>query len=205
MDREQSELSTWLEELEAEHAARALVIASVRQRLGLAADGDLGGQSAPNHTGGKRGTEVVTGPLRSDTFFRLSVPDAIKKYLAMAKRPQSPKEIAVALKQGGVLSQAAHFYANVTTALKRLKDSGDVVNTKEGWGLAAWYPNKPKADVPAPKKKTARAKPVSRKKSRSHRPKKATTGGWHQFLGEAAKEGKTMAEAAAEWREIKTS
>ncbi|MEX2138228.1 MAG: hypothetical protein WD894_03150 [Pirellulales bacterium] len=54
----------------------------------------------------------------------------------MAKRPHSPKEIAAALKQGGVLSQAKHFYANVTTALKRLSDAEEVVNTKEGWGLA---------------------------------------------------------------------
>jgi hypothetical protein len=129
----------------------------------------------------------------------MSVPDAIRKYLALAKRPQTPKQISNALERGGVLSQAQDFYANITTSLKRLRDVGVVVNTGEGWGLAVWYPGRVKQPESAPK--------PTRKKDETHpkpkpkkRPSRAT--GWHQFLGEATKRGKSMAEAAEEWRSL---
>jgi len=207
MNNDQSELEAWLAELEAEMAARAVVIASIKQKLGLTAEASPAG-SAPAVTAAsgvhRSRTDSVFGPLRSDSFFGLSVPDAIRKYLAMVKRPQPPKDIAAALKLGGVLSQATNFYANVTTSLKRLRDVGIVVNTGEGWGLAEWYPNRSRqGDSGAPRAVRARAvrrREASAQKVR-HRPSRAT--GWHQFLGEAAKQGKTMAEAAKEWKAIR--
>ena len=132
----------------------------------------------------------------------------------MVKRPQSPKEIATALKQGGVLSQSTHFYANVTTTLKRLTASGDVVRTNEGWGLAEWYPNKPRGSE-EPKKKRKRRKKATGKAGtkkasmaisgpRLLNPGKGDgqTMTWKPFLAEARRAGKSMKQAAAEWNTL---
>lgn len=207
---EQSELTAWLAELEAEIAPKVLLIASLRQRLGMEPNGAFTAPSLPGSTATPRASvDAPSGPLRSDTFFRLSIPEAIKKYLAMAKRPQSPKDIAAALKQGGVLTQASHFYANVTTALKRLRASGDVVNTKEGWGLAVWYPNKAKQnDAPKPKKTKRRSRKAPKKP-----PVKAAKAGteakpgmtYQAFVSERSKAGKNLKEISAEWKEFKAN
>lgn len=208
---EQSELEGWLSEIEAQIAPLLVLRTSLRQRLGMDPDGDAPSGLLPVAAAGagasrnaQASAPAHVGPLRSDTFFRLSIPDAIKKYLGIAKRPMGPKAIADALKQGGVLSQASHFYANVTTALKRLRDQGEVVNTKEGWGLAEWYPNtKAKADV-KPKKK---AKATKKKGAAPAAPKQLTSGTgevtYTQFVALQRKDGKTMAEAAKAWNAMK--
>src|SRR5688572_13128617 len=193
MTNDQSELSAWLAELEKEQAERAVVIASIRQRLGLANDAaspttvtSVSTAAVPHHAA----HEPSLASLRGDTFFGMSVPEAIKKYLAMAKRPQTPKQIGLALEKGGVHSLAQDFSANVSTSLKRLRDSGIVVNTGDGWGLSVWYPGRKQAAEnsakPSRRRDEVHAKPRKR-------PSRAT--GWHQFLGEATKRGKSMAEA----------
>lgn len=209
---EQSELKAWLLELEAEQAAKALVIASLRQKLGLEPNDATSGQAASS-TGGVRATATGTvtvphhGQLRADTFFGLSVPEAIKTYLALMKRPQSPRAITDALQQGGVLSQSVNFYLNIATSLKRLRDAGVVVNTKEGWGLSVWYPNRKAAEAPKPKtkKKTRSVNRVARlSKSRAKVPRKAKgSTGWHDFLADYLRAGKSMKVAAADWKQRK--
>jgi hypothetical protein len=84
-------------------------------------------------------TEVAN--IRSDTFFGMSVPQAVKKYLGMTGRvPKSPQDITEALKQGG---QEQASYNNVYTALKRLPD---VIKLPSGdWGLSDWYPGAKKS------------------------------------------------------------
>jgi len=123
----------------------------------------------------------------------MSIPEATKRFLAIMKQPQTPKAIVDGLKAGGIISNATHFYANVFTTLKRLRLSGDVVNTTNGWGLSEWYPNKPKlAEKPKKKgRKTAK---------RSGEAKPAQPSAYRQFLSEQLKAGKTMADAAQEWR-----
>lgn len=76
-----------------------------------------------------------TASIRSDSFFGMSVPQAVKKYLGMTgKVPKSPNDITETLKKGG---QEQATYNNVYTALKRLPD---VVKLPNGdWGLADWY------------------------------------------------------------------
>lgn len=44
------------------------------------------------------------------------------------------------------MSQAKNFYANVSTAIRRLDERGEVVqlpDTKQ-WGLSDWYPGRPR-------------------------------------------------------------
>jgi hypothetical protein len=209
MVNEQPELAAWLEELEAEQAAKALVIATLRQKLGLEPSSGLP-PIAPTVAAPRasNGTIPHHGPLRADTFFGLSIPEAIKKYLAIAKRPQSPKAIGDALKQGGVLSQAADFYANVSTSLARLNAAGEVVNTREGWGLSAWYPNRKPVETPKPKTKKKRGTVISKSSGKAGKAQGGTTTsapagkpGWHEFLAKSLKEGRSMKDAASEWKQ----
>ena len=78
-----------------------------------------------------------TVSIRSDSFFGMSVPQAVKKYLGMTGRvPKSPNDITETLKRGG---QEQATYNNVYTALKR---APDVVKLPNGdWGLLEWYPS----------------------------------------------------------------
>jgi len=72
-----------------------------------------------------------------DTFFRMTVPDAIKQFLKMVGRPaRATTDIVDALNKGG-LNVA---YPTVYTSLGRLKDKGEVVKAGENWGLDSWYP-----------------------------------------------------------------
>jgi hypothetical protein len=226
MENGHSELMAWLAELEAEQAQRAVVIATLRQKLGLPAEDGLGVTVAlPTISAGATVAPMTpmtpaTGGLRSDTFFRLSIPEAIKKYLGMVKRPQSPKDIAYSLKQGGVLSQSADFNSTVHTALSRLSVAGDLVKTKEGWGLSEWYPSGKRPEPTIKKKKSPkRPRPTKAAGGLSHRPAteqtrllppgetsvddsvEATT--WRPFLQKALREGKSMQEAAAAFKEMR--
>ena len=93
------------------------------------------------------------GQICSDAFFGLSVPDAIQKYLEVMKRPCTVSEIAKGIEAGGLTHQAKNFYANVSTALRRLKDRGVVAKLPGNkWGLAAWYPGMPKPGAGKKKK-----------------------------------------------------
>ena len=58
--------------------------------------------------------------LANDSFFHLSVPDAIKKYLIIARRPATPKDITMALNVGGLTHQAKNLYQTVYPTLLRM-------------------------------------------------------------------------------------
>lgn len=86
--------------------------------------------------------------LAQDTFFRMSVPDAIKKYLNIAKRPKTAKDITTALDSGGLTHQAKNLYATVYPTLLRMEDANEVVRVGKGeWGLSEWYPSARKAST----------------------------------------------------------
>lgn len=92
---------------------------------------------------------VAAADIKNDTFFGLSTAGAVRKFLTMAKRPQSPRVIANALLVGGQIHarDPKTAYTNVYSVLKRSKDK-DFVQVRDGdWGLAEWYTNKPKNDA----------------------------------------------------------
>jgi hypothetical protein len=85
--------------------------------------------------------------ISADAFFRMSVPDAIKKYLNIIKRPKTAKEITAGLQQGGFTTKAKNLYATVYPTLLRMEEAGEVVRvTKAEWGLTEWYPAGRKAN-----------------------------------------------------------
>ena len=89
-----------------------------------------------------------------------SLPAAIRLYLSAIKRKQTIKEIATALREGGVESTAANFETSISSAVNRLKASGEVLRFKDGWALAEFYPDSLRAKIGA----ATEAKP--RKKGR---------------------------------------
>jgi hypothetical protein len=201
---DQPDVATVLAQLERERAELDITIAHLKRRLGLATDTDAASPVALGGVSNGGGRDVqITGRVRADEFFRLSIADAIAKYLGIMKRPEMPATIVAGLRNGGVLTNAKNFPANVNTELKRMRERGLVVNTTAGWGLSEWYPQKPKQPE-APRKKSAkkRWKRHATAEAAAERDSASARGSspWHAFLAKAQKAGKTMKEAAEEWR-----
>lgn len=83
------------------------------------------------------GSKVV---LRPDQFFGKTAADATLAYLQMVGQALSVKEVTRALIDGGNGSDEKAIYSAVSSALKRLKHAGTVVQPKRNmWGLSIWY------------------------------------------------------------------
>ena len=145
-----------LADLEAKRAQIDSAIAVIRALIGAGAGSGGGDVQAPADVlAATDGAPFPATQLRpsgtpgiaSDTFFRLSTADAIKKYLGITKRPQTARAIADALMAGGQVHATDErvAYANVHTALTRGKDKVFAQTRNKDWGLAEWYgSNKPK-------------------------------------------------------------
>ena len=84
--------------------------------------------------------------LATDAFFRMTVPQAIKAFLNIVKRPKSAKDITAGLQGGGLIHKAKNLYATVYPTLLRMEKAKEVVRVSKGeWGLAEWYPSARKA------------------------------------------------------------
>lgn len=125
-----------LADLEARRASIDAAIEAVKQFVGQ--PGGPGQSTTPPL---RRTSDALPTEIRGDTFFRMGIGDAARKYLAMAKAPKSLKEIEAALVQGGIAHGSTNFTASVHTALTRREKQGELVKVKRGqWGLAEWYP-----------------------------------------------------------------
>jgi hypothetical protein len=89
----------------------------------------------PPNGGDSQSVELPRG-----AFLGKSLPAAIKLYLHAIKRKQTIREIATALREGGVESTSPNFEGVVTGCLNRLKANGELLRFKEGWALAEFYP-----------------------------------------------------------------
>lgn len=100
--------------------------------------------------------------LPKGAFYGKSVPACVELYLSAGKVKRTNKEIAAALKKGGVESNAKDFDTVVNGALFGLRKAGKVLRFDDGWGLAEWYPAHIRAVTPVSanesKKKTKRGK-----------------------------------------------
>ena len=138
-----------LADLEAKKAALESTIAGLRQMLNLGAEQSASGS----------GAEQTPTEVRSDTFFRMTMPDAIVKFLEIVKRPQTLSEITKALEDGGLPTTAKNLMPIVGSNLSRMKTSGEVCQPQQGkWGLALWYP--------AASRQAAATKPKGKKRGR---------------------------------------
>lgn len=137
-----------LADLEAKRDKLDAAIAGIRTMLGLSA---AAGSSATASSGSNGGSTEI----EADTFFSLSIPDAAKKYLGMRKKPATTPEISEALRRGGQTNASSDGFGNTLgSVLARVYNGGGgIVRVGRGtWGLAEWYPNKPRK----PSNKTAK-------------------------------------------------
>jgi hypothetical protein len=70
----------------------------------------------------------------------MSVPEAIRAFLNIMKRPQTARDITDALQAGGLSHKAKDLYQTVFPTLQRMKAQGEVDKLANGeWGLSEWY------------------------------------------------------------------
>jgi hypothetical protein len=129
-----------LADLEAKRDKLDAAIAGIRTMLGMPAGATTGATTGGGGNGGS--TEI-----ESDTFFSLSIPEAAKKYLGMRKKPATTPEIMEALKRGGQTNAGSEGFSNTLGSImaRVYNNGGGIVRVGRGtWGLAEWYPNKPR-------------------------------------------------------------
>jgi hypothetical protein len=96
-----------------------------------------------------------------------SIPEAIRIYLAAMRRKQTVRDIAVGLKQGGLVSNSKMFETTVTGSLHRMRDAGIVLRFADGWDLAESYPDHIRKSATEPKVKATRRPSKRRKPARA--------------------------------------
>jgi hypothetical protein len=157
--------------MEAKKAALDAAMAAIRAAIvagALGAPSDLQiGPLAINATV----TPAGLADLPRGAFLGKSATEAIKLYLSTIRKKQTNKEIAQALRDGG-LESAGDFGNYITSALFRLKQEGTLLRFDDGWGLSEWYNEAFRAKLGATNKK-----PVKRSKGKPKKAaKKETTG-----------------------------
>lgn len=97
----------------------------------------------------------ISQEIQPDTFVGLNIADATAKYLKMVGRPARTTEtITEALQRGGLNVSRA----SVGTVLLRNhnRNEGEVVRVGRGlWGLAEWYPQRPRQQGQSTKRREA--------------------------------------------------
>lgn len=106
--------------------------------------------------------------LPRGAFLGKSLPAAVKLYLSAVMKKQTIKEIATALREGGVESTSDNFENVITGCVNRMKANGELLRFKDGWALAEFYPEHLRRNLSpegAAKRKTAVKKTKKPKKT----------------------------------------
>jgi len=148
MAAEQPETDAFLAFIERKIAALQALADSYRNAQALGALGGQPSDDAPTHSAavfsssgsGQMAASSAPYDLPTGVFLNKTMPAAIKLFLGATKRKQTPKEVAAALKDGGFESTSKFFEKIVTTTMHRMKGDGDLLQFKDGWGLAELYP-----------------------------------------------------------------
>jgi hypothetical protein len=156
---------------EARIAAWQAVLASLKAALSLDPSSQTGeGIDLSSVTPSQNGEMGPPIDLPDGAFFGKSVPACIKLYLSAVRKKKTQKEIANALREGGVESTAGSFDGIVNTALIRLRAAGEVLKFKDGWGLSEWYPANMRTSGSAGKPATKGKKKSKKSKSKGSSP-----------------------------------
>jgi hypothetical protein len=93
---------------------------------------------------------TTNGEIPEGAFLAKSIPEAAKLYLQIVKKKSTTRDIAEALRRGGMESTSTNFQGIVHAVINRYwKAGGDIVKLdKSTWGLAAWYPTGVRATAP---------------------------------------------------------
>lgn len=188
MAGEKPESSGFLALIDARIAALQQLRESLIAAISIGALGQFGEvdmsavASMPPANGAVSSGQSSAGPIDLPTgvFRDKGLADAIRMYLSIAKRKQTAKEIKTALMEGGLATTATFFDATLAGTLHRMKRGGELLQFKDGWDLAASYPEnfrqrmaQNNEDTPKRRRKRKTGKPA--KASKAERgPKKAT-------------------------------
>jgi hypothetical protein len=168
MASEKFDFAEFLAVLEAKRAALDALIGSYRAAMSIGALGQPGDVtiSIPAGSLSLSGSAPTTAiDLPQGALLGLSIPAAIKLLLSAARRKLTTREITAGLKDGGVESTSKFFENTVTTALHRLKASGDVLKFNDGWALAEFYPESLRSRLAAQGEQKTPKKPKARKRT----------------------------------------
>ncbi len=122
-----------LADLEAKKAAIDEAIAGIRRMMGQ-------GQAVSTGVSGKM---INPNAIPSDAFFGMSIPEAIRKYLGIVRKPRTTKDISEALEGGGITHTSKNFYATVSTTIGRMLDKEKgLAKIGSEYGLLEWYPGR---------------------------------------------------------------
>jgi hypothetical protein len=136
--------------------------------------------------------------LPRGAFLNKSLPAAVKLYLSSVVKKQTIKEIAAALREGGVESTSDNFEGVITGCLHRMKSNGELLQFKDGWALAERYPAHIRASLSqagASGRKTAKKKG---KKKSSKNAKSSPKSGLEHRIEEFVKGRKSASFNAAD-------
>ena len=118
--------------------------------------------------------------LPTGAFRNKSMSDAIRLCLDAGQRKQTLEEIVAGLQEGGLVTTAKDFKQTVNATLHRLKEAGELLQFKDGWDLAASYPDSLRQRLAqtkesgAPKRqRKAKRKGASASKAKATKPEKA--------------------------------
>jgi hypothetical protein len=158
-----TDYAAMLADMEAKYVVLGNAIASLRALLSVGVVGPVGDLSIPGASLGTSATAVASVSLPRGAFLGKTVVEAVPIYLSAVRKKQTNKEIAQALKEGGLESRG-DFDNYVTGGLFQLKSKGVVLRFDDGWGLAEWYPESFRTRVAekatSPKKKKPKKKVV---------------------------------------------
>ena len=124
-------------------AQRATIDAAITAIKALQAGGKI-------TIGGSLGSPTANNAqldIPVDAFHKMTVSQAIRKYLSMRRKPATTPEIVEALTTGGQAgSDGSNFMVVVNNTLNRMQaPDGGISKVKRGvWGLSEWYQDKPK-------------------------------------------------------------
>src|ERR1700733_6023541 len=131
-----------LADLEAKKNLLEQAIASFRAALAVGALGGGNGSSSyanfssPSVNGSIHGGEVPAG-----AFLGKSIPEAVKLYLSIAKSKKTTREIADALRKGGMEKTSTNFENIVHAGVNRaMKNTSAFLRVGKAWALPEWYP-----------------------------------------------------------------
>jgi len=96
--------------------------------------GSIGGAatSAPPSTASRKSS------IKADSFYRMTVTDAAKKYLAMVGEPRPVADIADALNKGGLPCKVDSVMSLISRAARATPHEFEKIGGGQ-WGLPEWY------------------------------------------------------------------
>ena len=140
MAAEKPETDGFLAVLDKKIAVLTALRETYRQALAAGALGQPGEIDFSSAMGVGSGRSDLPIDLPKGALLGKSLPAAVKLWLTSARRKASVREIATALREGGVESTSPNFENVVSGALHRLKANNEVLRFRDGWAAAEFYP-----------------------------------------------------------------